>query len=233
MKKQIIGYKASYNQKCRGHLFKVRKTYELQNTPPVCCQQGFHFCQNASDVILYYEYGPSFVLFEVIAKGDIDTFYDKSCTNKIYIKRIIPRTEYKNVFKDNDEFEFVFHKKGHITCIKNKQKNVEYYYDVNGFMYRQASSTNKFEVKYYTRGKCKGRVKYWRENDSTERFYNTNGRLICLISPVTNTIERYRYNKKGEKIWFSKNGVKYTYDKKQGGYVLTGQQHRLSSVIVI
>jgi hypothetical protein len=94
------GYKASYNQKCLDVYFEVGKIYKLDEKP-VCCVKGFHFCQNPTDVLNYYEYDKTFVLFEVNAIGDIDVRGDKSCTNEIEIIRIIPKEEYIDLFDPN------------------------------------------------------------------------------------------------------------------------------------
>jgi hypothetical protein len=93
------GYKASYNGRCNNFLYEVGKIYEFDGKP-LCCQQGFHFCQYPDDVFWYYPYQPNeFVLFEVESHGEVDNLWDKACTNKIEIKRIVPKEEYARIFK--------------------------------------------------------------------------------------------------------------------------------------
>jgi hypothetical protein len=102
----IKGYKASYNGKCLDQLYEVGQTYTLKNKPRLC-NYGFHFCKKADDVLKYYNIIDSnFVLFEVEAIGDVENEFDKSCTNKIKIVRIVPKEEYNEIFKDN-KFEFL------------------------------------------------------------------------------------------------------------------------------
>jgi hypothetical protein len=95
------GYKASYNQYCRGiFLYEVGKIYEMDK-PLICRQRGFHFCENPNDVFHYYSLTSNFVLFEIEAIGEIITEKFISCTNKIHIKRIIPKEEYVDLFDSN------------------------------------------------------------------------------------------------------------------------------------
>jgi hypothetical protein len=116
----IKGYKASYNEKCMNNfLFEVGKTYEFDGIP-ICCQQGFHFCEKSDNVFLHYPYNDDFVLFEINAIGDIDTFDDKSCTNKIEIVRIIPKEEYNDVFENRK-----FHENGKLSWRKYKSGSEE------------------------------------------------------------------------------------------------------------
>jgi hypothetical protein len=123
----IKGYKASCNGKCMNDfLFEVGKIYEFDGKP-ILCQRGFHFCQRPDDVFNYYHFGKRFVLFEVIAHEEVESYQDKSCTNKIEIVRIIPLEEYNNIFKDSI---FEFHKNGNLkrVCAAND----EIHYDENG-----------------------------------------------------------------------------------------------------
>jgi hypothetical protein len=125
------GYKASYNQKCKGFFYEVGKTYKMKDKP-ICCQHGFHFCQDADDVIEYYPYDfGRFVLFEVNAHGDIHTIEDKSCTNEIEIVRIIPYDEYNKIFK-NYKFDDI----GSLVWYKNGYGQ-EYEREQNGFKWKR------------------------------------------------------------------------------------------------
>ena len=44
------GYKAfNKDLTCRGMQYEVGKTFEMKESP-VCCKQGFHFCENIAEV---------------------------------------------------------------------------------------------------------------------------------------------------------------------------------------
>jgi hypothetical protein len=136
----IKGYKASYNGRCHNDfLYEVGKTYEFDGKP-ICCKQGFHFCQEAPDVVEYYTiYDKEFTLFEVIAHGDIDFGRKKLCTNQIEIVRIIPKEEYKNLFP---RYRFKFDDKGNIIHYRGLSNlTVDFFYDDNGICIREVYST--------------------------------------------------------------------------------------------
>ena len=87
------GYKGfDKDLKCRDFQYKVGETYE-QKDKPVCCDNGFHFCENPLDVLGYYpiidEEGKYQRYCEVEAIGEIDKEKNsddtKVCTNKIKI----------------------------------------------------------------------------------------------------------------------------------------------------
>ena len=53
-KNSIRGFKGfDKDLKCRGFQYKVGKTYE-QEGEAVCCEKGFHFCENPLEVFYYY-----------------------------------------------------------------------------------------------------------------------------------------------------------------------------------
>jgi hypothetical protein len=123
------GYKASHNQVCRGFYFEVGQTYSMEEKP-VLCQQGFHFCSSVDSVLNYYDiFDKRFLLFEVNAIGDIETEGDKSCTNKIEIVRIMPKSEFNSFFKRN---KFEFNEKGQLI----------YFQYANGDEYRCDNAGN-------------------------------------------------------------------------------------------
>jgi hypothetical protein len=121
------GYKASFNGKCYNDFqFEVGKTYEL-NYRPIICRQGFHFCRNVHNVIEYYDImDRNFVLFEIETLGEVVTRGNKSCTNKIKIVRIIPRTEYHKLFKHT----VGFYENGNIRY--NNSNHIKYKWDEHG-----------------------------------------------------------------------------------------------------
>jgi hypothetical protein len=120
-KVMIKGYKASYDQYCRGYFFEVGKTYELKHYP-ILCNYGYHFCQKPHDVFHHYTPAESLVLFEINAIGDVVHDYDnsKSCTNKIEIVRIVPKEEYNSLF---DSEYAKFDEKDGSFWFKNKNKH--------------------------------------------------------------------------------------------------------------
>lgn len=71
---------------CRGFQFEVGKIYE-EDTKPLCCNRGFHFCKELSDCFNHYSFNPNNKVAKVIALGEIDeeSSGSKCCTNKIQI----------------------------------------------------------------------------------------------------------------------------------------------------
>ena len=84
------GYKVTDpNYKCKGMLFEVGKTYEV-NGELKLCSNGIHFCCIASKCFDYYDFDIKNHVFEIEAIGDcIGNETDKICTNKINIIREI------------------------------------------------------------------------------------------------------------------------------------------------
>ncbi|MCK9272921.1 RHS repeat protein [Candidatus Gracilibacteria bacterium] len=80
----MIGYKATYNGKCKERLYEVGKTYILKGEL-IMCKNGFHFCQDLFDVFYYYTPDKYLKVFKVEALGNIETERDKSVTDKIKI----------------------------------------------------------------------------------------------------------------------------------------------------
>lgn len=137
------GYKASYDMKCNHLTYEVGKTYSINNFQ--MCSHGFHFCLKAEDVLEYYTYNKSFVLFEVEAGDVVATIGNKSATNTLKIVRIIPPEEYPtllpNITGDNAITEHIdsndivktVNDKGQITYYKTKYGYEAWYeYDDNG-----------------------------------------------------------------------------------------------------
>ena len=84
------GFKAAYNCKCRDHVYQVGSTYKINGNLKIC-SNGFHFCENAENVLRYYKLQNDFNLFEVEAVGLVvkDLAGDKLATDEIFIKREI------------------------------------------------------------------------------------------------------------------------------------------------
>ena len=85
-KKSIIGFKGfDKDLKCRGFQYKIGKTYDLKGEA-VCCQRGFHFCENPLEVFYYYT--PNNSRFcKVEGGGSVDTSKtdSKVATSHIHI----------------------------------------------------------------------------------------------------------------------------------------------------
>jgi len=107
-----IGYKATYDYKCRDITYEVGKLYEMDDID--ICKRGFHYCDIMKDVMNYYnpiemsgdllDHPPknNFVLLEVEILGKVIVKDDKSVTDKMKIVRVIPWDEHK-LFEIDDK----------------------------------------------------------------------------------------------------------------------------------
>lgn len=88
----IKGYKATYNYKCRNQLYEVGQEYKMDKKP-IMCTQGFHYCEQAIDVLNYYNFLSCFKLFEIedlSENTEVDCILSsKSCSNHIKVTREI------------------------------------------------------------------------------------------------------------------------------------------------
>ena len=86
----IRGFKGfDKDLKCRGFQYEVGKTYE-QEGEAVCCEKGFHFCENPLEVFYYYT--PNNSRFcQVEGGGSVDKSEDDSkvATSHIHISEEI------------------------------------------------------------------------------------------------------------------------------------------------
>ena len=83
------GYKATYDYSCLGHKFNIGRTYSLRYKPIACCQ-GFHYCKEAKNTLIYYKYNRSdFKLLEIMDLGEsTHQSGNKFATNKIKKARL-------------------------------------------------------------------------------------------------------------------------------------------------
>ena len=91
---------------CRDFQYEIGKIYETDK-PLVICGTGFHFCERAADCFDHYRFDSDNKVAEVVARGEIVTKENKSCTNKIEIVREIPWIELLtivNIGMDNTGF---------------------------------------------------------------------------------------------------------------------------------
>jgi YD repeat-containing protein len=152
----MIGYKATYNYKCRGQLYEIGKEYKMDHKP-ILCTVGFHYCKAARSVLRYYDYSLDFKLLEIDdLSEDTDSSGDKSCTNHIKIIREIT---------DPDELLNLLN----VYYAFNKMGNILTYKHSNGFSQQYTYDEHGHELT------CKESSGYWRE-----RTYDENGRELTF-----------------------------------------------------
>ena len=98
------GYKA-FNKDliCRGIQYEVGQIYEMSESP-VCCERGYHFCENIADVYNYYPMSDDTRICEVVALGEVVTDdNEKYCTNRIKIVREIKSKAIKHCNTDKTD----------------------------------------------------------------------------------------------------------------------------------
>jgi hypothetical protein len=110
---------------------------------------GFHFCEKVDEVLRYYDIeDKEFVLFEINAIGDVESENDKSCTNKIEIVRIIPKSEYNSLFQTTT---FEFYDDGSVKNYKSADRDVHYHQNGRISYVRNISG---YDYKYDENGHC-------------------------------------------------------------------------------
>lgn len=125
----MIGYKATYNMKCRDITYEVGKTYQCDGLK--LGSKGFHFCANKENVLRHYLPYSDFVLLEIEAIGNIDSdsifftlpdlknIFDSFATDKIKILRIIPFEEHR-LFRREDN-KTVVNMMGYKVILKERE----------------------------------------------------------------------------------------------------------------
>ena len=97
MEKQI-GYKAmSKDMKCRDFQFELGKIYKIDGGLKLC-SNGFHFCKQGVDVLVYYSNYLNQRYFEVEAYGEILTDGNKSVCSQIKIIKEVSMQEIIRMF---------------------------------------------------------------------------------------------------------------------------------------
>ena len=94
-------YKATSNYKCRGQEYKVGKTYSSDKMK--ICRHGIHYCNELKDTLNYYFYSKDLVMLEIEVLGSIESYEDKSVTDKIKVLRVVPRDEWNVTGLEFDE----------------------------------------------------------------------------------------------------------------------------------
>ena len=149
MKDKIIGGVKGFNKDmtCRDMQYEEGKTYKIEEEP-ICCEKGYHFCENPIDCLEYYSPDTS-VYHEVEALGDIarDTNNTKIATNEI---KIGARIDFQTMVKMAIDFTYKHCKKGEKgTNIRNNSvaSNTGYYSVAsNTGYYSVASNTGNKSV---------------------------------------------------------------------------------------
>lgn len=88
--KVIRGYKGfDKDLRCRGFQYEVGKEYEHEGQVK-CCESGFHFCENALDVLRYYDPAMSrYCVVEGSGVVDEGTEDSKLCAGKLKVVKEI------------------------------------------------------------------------------------------------------------------------------------------------
>ena len=92
-------YKATYNSKCLTLTYEQGKTYTFKGKLNIC-SDGFHYCENPVDTLVYYPYTKDFILMEVEPLGETQREGNKSVTNKLKINKILSHEESLELIKD-------------------------------------------------------------------------------------------------------------------------------------
>jgi len=70
--------------KCRDFQYEENKVFEISEELKMC-RNGIHFCEKAVNCFNYYSFGPSNIVCEVEALGEVVTEGDKSATNRLLV----------------------------------------------------------------------------------------------------------------------------------------------------
>ena len=116
---------------CRGFQYKVGETF-VHNGNIEMCGAGFHFCQKASDCFNYYNFNSQNKVAEVEALGLVETYKDKSVTDKIKIIREIEWPELLTIVNDGKN----------CTGLKNTGDYNTGYFNTGDFNTGDYNSTN-------------------------------------------------------------------------------------------
>ncbi len=83
----ITGFKAfDKNFKCRDFQFEIGKKYKFEGKIKIC-ERGFHFCENALDVLAYYPPTSKFALVEGVGEIQKHNEDSKICCSELEVKQ--------------------------------------------------------------------------------------------------------------------------------------------------
>lgn len=228
---KIKGYKMTQHMKCGSLTYQVGKTYKISRVE--MCKYGFHFCLKPDDVFEYYPPHKDNILLEVESDAENTvTKGDKSVTSKIKIVRIIPKSEWNNLFK-----RCKFDGRGNLIIDEiNTHDWYKYEYDKNNNKIREEfnngcavhwttwkydKNNNLTKEEDYT-GYCSKRK--YDKNNNLIKFENSNGdwkkweydknNNLIKDTETNGSRTKYEYNKNNNLIKKEGNDylVKYEYD---------------------
>jgi hypothetical protein len=87
---------------CREYQYEVGKEFIHEGNVEMC-GAGFHFCQKASDCFNYYDFDSKNKVAEVEATGLVETYDNKSVTDRIKIIREIPWSELLTIVNEGKD----------------------------------------------------------------------------------------------------------------------------------
>ncbi|MCK9272973.1 hypothetical protein M0P65_05490 [Candidatus Gracilibacteria bacterium] len=154
----MIGYKATFNGKCKNKTYKLGKTYTLRSEMEMC-KKGFHFCQDLYDVFFYYPENKDTKVFKVEALGNVETIGDKSVTDKI---KILEEVNLSNMVLEKNGFKKHFDDKGNFIKLE---------YD-NGYWIKYEYDSKNRRIKEECSNGHWTKFKYNKNNDLIKRNYS-------------------------------------------------------------
>lgn len=99
----VKGYKViGPDWKCKDFKYEVGKTYKHTGAIGLC-EQGFHFCERASNCFNYYYFDSRNHVVEIEALGVVESDGKKSVTNEIKIVREIEWSELLKIVNEGED----------------------------------------------------------------------------------------------------------------------------------
>jgi len=178
----MLAYKGTFNLKCKNIKFDLGEVYQI-NQPLELGNSGFHFCENAENVLDYYEWTPDFKLIEIEVLGDVISDGHKSCTNKFKFVRII---DDENELLELTKSLFLYKDKKLIYKNVNG-KSIKFEYDYNGNKSKEIYDDKYIIFLYDSKNKLKyvehdsGYWEYFERdpNGNVDYYEDSNGYFIC------------------------------------------------------
>jgi len=176
----MIGYKATYNGKCKNKTYKLGKTYTLRGKL-IMCIRGFHFCQDLYDVFTYYSPNKHTKVFKVETLGNIETEGDKSVTDKIKILEevnlsnlIVEKDGYKKHFDDKCNYIKYEDATGYWTKYEyNSNNDLIKEENFTGYWIKYEYDSNNNKIKRETSNGSWGKFEYDENNNKIKEEYST------------------------------------------------------------
>jgi len=163
--KKKIGYKATYNMKCKNLTYEVGKEYII--TDKKICHHGFHYCEKLEDTLYYTPYRKDKSVFIEIEDLDPESILEgnKTVSSHIKILRVVPKEELPERFKfdkrgnmtSNGDWEMTYDEKGNVLTFQ----------DSNDVSWERTLDENGNELSYKNS-----------EGFSWEKTYNEKGNQI-------------------------------------------------------